>query len=65
MRKLSPADNETSGRATVPKEYLERDGLVDDDGNVKPANLHFNYKDTGRYELIALTDDGTPLSDQE
>ncbi|NEU56743.1 hypothetical protein [Halorussus sp. MSC15.2] len=61
MRKLSPADDKTSGIVTVPKEYLERDGLVDDDGNVESANIHFNYDGEGRYELVILDEDCQPL----
>ncbi len=61
MRKLSPADQNTSGTVTIPKEYLERDGLVDPDGNVEPANIHFNYEGEGRYELVVLDEDHQPL----
>jgi hypothetical protein len=61
MRKLSPADENTSGTVTIPKEFLERDGLVDADGNVESANIHFNYDDTGRYELVVLDEDHQPL----
>lgn len=65
MRKLSPADDKTSGRVTVPKEHLERDGLVDEDGNVERANIHVNYIGTGRYELVVLDEDLQPLDPPE
>ena len=61
MRKLSPADDGTSGTVTIPKEHLERDGLVDENGDVQRANIHFDYKDTGRYEIVVLDDDLQPL----
>ncbi|MFB6188584.1 MAG: hypothetical protein ABEI57_01755 [Halapricum sp.] len=61
MRKLSPADDKTSGRVTVPKEHLERDGLVDEDGNVETANIHINYRGPGRYEMVVLDEDLQPL----
>jgi hypothetical protein len=61
MRKLTPADDKTSGRVTLPKGFLERDGLVDDDGDVKQANIQINYTDTGRYELVVFDDDHQPL----
>jgi hypothetical protein len=65
MRKLSPADDKTSGRVTIPKEHLERDGLVDEDGDVEPANIHFNYNGTGRYEIVILDEDLQPLDQPE
>lgn len=65
MRKLSPADDKTSGKVTPPKEYLERDGLVNEDGDVESANVHFNYNGTGRYEIVVLDEDLQPLDQPE
>lgn len=65
MRKLSPADDKTSGRVTVPKEHLERDGLVDEDGNVESANIAVDYNGTGRYEIVVLDEDLQPLDRPE
>lgn len=64
MCKLSPADRGASGKATVPKEWLRIDQLVDEDGLVEGQPITWNRKGRGRYELVVLDrDDLLPLDE--
>ena len=57
MRKISPADRGVSGKATIPKEWLRIDQLLDEDGNVEGQPITWNRKGPGRYELVVLDPD--------
>jgi len=64
-RLLSPADDGKSGKVTVPKGWLEVDGVVDDDGNVERRQVNFEKKAAGRYEGVILDEQLDPLDQGE
>lgn len=64
-RLLSPADDGKSGKVTVPKGWLEVDGVVDDEGKVERRQVNFEKKAPGRYEVVILDEQLDPLDERQ
>lgn len=59
MQKLQ--NHHGSGLVTIPKRHLERDGLVDDDGQVADeTQLTVERLDSGVYAIRVCVDDDLP-----
>jgi len=64
-RTLCPIDNGTSGKITLPKGELELDGVVDENGDVERRPVDIRSKGRGRYEIVILDDELSPLDASE
>lgn len=55
VRKLRNIDG--SGGVTLPKDDLRRDGLIDEDGEIREAFVEVDRTDEGEYLLRAVDPD--------
>ena len=55
IRKLRNIDG--SGGVMIPKDDLRRDGMVDDDGEIKDAHITVDRVDDGEYRIKAVDPD--------
>jgi len=62
MQKLR--DDGGSALATIPRQYLERDGVLDEDGEV-PENQSIAVDRIGDRAYVVLVSDGSALPDFE
>jgi len=60
-RTLSPSDDGSSGKLTLPKGDLEIDGAVDADGKVEKRPVDVRRTGPGRYEVTPLDADPKPI----